>query len=171
MVTKETPVLNLVRTVVLLLFFGAVAFVIWYCCMRLIGNILLHYVPWLKKDVKMAKNVRFFCTYCYIIIYSWAVIQFNKQFSKAAAYIVWTENHKFATEHEDSSIQKSYTLGFVNSYLGMLAASFYYQNFSALTFLLSTVLMMKQLIMKIIAVKGPHKKIPKQLGAHRVRVE
>jgi len=31
--------------------------------------------------------------------------------------------------------------------------------------------MMKQLIMKIIAVKGPHKKLPKQFSAHRQRVE
>ena len=66
------------RTVVLLLFFGAVAFAIWYISMRLIGNTLLHFVPWLKKDINLAKNVKFFCTYCYIIIYSWAVIQFNK---------------------------------------------------------------------------------------------
>jgi len=41
-----------------------------------------------------------------------------------AAKIVNDENKLYKKDHEESMIQKSYTLGFFNSYLGMGTAAF-----------------------------------------------
>lgn len=53
------------------------------------------------------------------------------------------ENKKYKQEHEESLIQKSYTLGFFNSYLGMGWAAFVDQLFANVCGLLLSVLMLK----------------------------
>ena len=53
------------------------------------------------------------------------VIWFNGHFKKAAGKIVAAENRKYKKDFEESLINKNYTLGFFNSYLGMTSAAFY----------------------------------------------
>ena len=53
------------------------------------------------------------------------VIWFNGHFEKAAGKIVAAENRKYKKDFEESLINKNYTLGFFNSYLGMTSAAFY----------------------------------------------
>ena len=60
-------------------------------------------------------------------------------------------------DHEEGMIQKSYTLGFVNSYLGMAAAAFYDQKLTGVAMLLSVVLAIKQFIMNLIKLRGQRK--------------
>ena len=78
-----------------------------------------------------------------VIVYSYAVIKFNFQFKKHARTIVILENRKYKKEHEESLINKSYTLGFFNSYLGMGWAAFVDKALKNVCALLLSVLMLK----------------------------
>ena len=53
------------------------------------------------------------------------------------------ENHAYWQDHEEGLIQKSYVLGFVNSYLGMSAAAFFDEKMTVVAMLLSVVLAIK----------------------------
>ena len=70
-------------------------------------------------------------------------MKFNQVFGKEAGKIVTRENLPYKKEHEESMVVKSYTLGFVNSYLGMMAAAFFFRSLAGVTTLLSIVLAMK----------------------------
>lgn len=103
-----------------------------------------------------------------IFVYSILVIYFNKYFKQAAGGIVTKENHKYKKDHEESTIQKSYTLGFFNSYLGMGAAAFFDQRLANVCGLLLNVLMLKQIIMNLIDLITPKCTIPKKYKAHHL---
>ena len=70
------------------------------------------------------KNYAVFRTMWCILVYSYAVIKFNGFFGAKAREIVTRENHPYWQDHEEGMIQKSYSLGFVNSYLGMSFAAY-----------------------------------------------
>ena len=57
--------------------------------------------------------------------------------------IVIKENRKYKKDHEESLINKSYTLGFFNSYLGMGWAAFVDKILKNVCALLLSVLMLK----------------------------
>ena len=107
------------RTTITLTLFSALAFVIWLCSMKIQG-ILLAKAPYISD-----KNYAIFRTMWCILVYSWFVLKFNAVFGKEAKRIVERENHKYMQEHEEGMIQKSYFLGFVNSYLGMSVAAYF----------------------------------------------
>ena len=93
-----------------------------------------------------------------IIVYSYCVVKFNKAFGQAAGAIVRRENLPYMKEHEESMVVKTYVLGFVNSYLGMLAACFFFRSLAAVCTLLSIVLAMKQFVMNAIKIWEPKSK-------------
>lgn len=67
-------------------------------------------------------------------------------------------------------IQKSYTLGFFNSYLGMGWAAFIDKMLVNVCGLLISVLMLKQIIMNLIDWLQPKCKQPKKLRAFKRRI-
>ena len=160
-VLEPTPVRNAVRTLVLLLLASALAFFIWLCTMPLLGLL----VKKLVSDDKWAV----FRTQFTIVVYSYAVVRFNKIFGGFSADIVERENLPFLSEHEESLVVKTYVLGFVNSYLGMLAACFFFRSLAGVCTLLSIVLAMKQFVMNAIKIWEPKKKgaIEDKFKAHR----
>ena len=109
----------------------------------------------------------FFC----VFIYSVAVIYYNKWLKIIATKIVVAENHKFKKDHEESMIQKNYTLGAFNSYLGMTAAAFYDKKFQNVCMLLLTVLMFKQFIMNLIDLVSPGRTFKKKFEMFDKRIE
>ena len=149
-VLEETPVRNALTTLGLLLLFSALAFFIWLCTMPLLGALVARLIP--------GDGIAVFRTQFTILIYSYCVVRFNKVFGQAAATIVKRENLKYMKEHEESMVIKTYVLGFVNSYLGMLAACFFFRKLSAVCILLSIVLAMKQFVMNAIKIWEPKKK-------------
>ena len=163
-VLEETPVKNWLKTIGLLLLAMAIAWCIWYLCMKQLGFWLIEIEALDKKEYKVPR------LWFTIIIYSIAVIIFNGQFKKAAGKIVVAENKKYKQEHEESLIQKSYTLGFFNSYLGMAWASFVDQLFANVCGLLLSVLMLKQLILNLIDMCKPKCKEPKRYKAHKLQM-
>lgn len=78
-----------------------------------------------------------------VIVYSVAVIYFNDYFKKFVTWAVKLENLKYKKDHEEALINKNYTLGFFNSYLGMGWASFVDQVLKNVAALLLSVLMLK----------------------------
>lgn len=78
-----------------------------------------------------------------VITYSWAVIKFNFYFKQVVAWAVKLENWKYRKDHEEALINKSYTLGFFNSYLGMGWAAFVDKLLKNVCALLLSVLMLK----------------------------
>ena len=149
-VLEPTPVRNAIRTVVLLLLASALAFCIWLCTMPLLGIL----VKKLISDDKWAV----FRTQFTIVVYSYCVVRFNTIFGGISRDIVVRENLPFMSEHEDSLVVKTYVLGFVNSYLGMLAACFFFRSLAAVCTLLSIVLAMKQFVMNALKIWEPKRK-------------
>ena len=149
-VLDPTPLRNAIITVVLLLLFSALAFCVWLCTMPLLGLVVKYFV----KDDKWAV----FRTQFTIIVYSYCVVRFNKAFGRAAGTIVRRENLPYWKEHEESMVVKTYVLGFVNSYLGMLAAAFFFRSLAGVCTLLSIVLAMKQFVMNAIKIWEPKSK-------------
>ena len=90
--------------------------------MPLLGALLAGIFP--GDDIAVVRTV------FTIAVYSFCVIRFNAVFVRAAGDIVRKENLKYMKDHEESTIVKTYVLGFVNSYLGMLAACFFFQKLS-----------------------------------------
>ena len=70
-------------------------------------------------------------------------------------------------------VVKTYVLAFVNSYLGMLAACFFFRSLSAVCILLSIVLAMKQFVMNAIKIWEPKKKgaIEDRFKAHKSAIQ
>ena len=68
-------------------------------------------------------------------------------------------------------IQKSYILGFVNSYLGMAFAAFADLKLTGVAMLLSVVLGLKQFVMNIMKLRAPRKVMPAKFDAHRLRMD
>ena len=115
----NTPVKNFFKTISLIILAMGVAFVIWYLSMKLLAK-GLEKIPTLKDpEYKLPR------LWINIFVYSVMVIWFNGHFKKAAGKIVAAENKKYKKEFEESLINKNYTLGFFNSYLGMTSAAFY----------------------------------------------
>ena len=112
------------------------------------------------------KNYAVFRTMWCILVYSYAVIKFNEKFGKEAANIVNKENHKYWQEHEEGLIQKTYVLGFVNSYLGMSAAAFFDNKLTVVAMLLSVVLAIKQFVMNLRKRRDPWKAMPPKFEKH-----
>ena len=127
----------------------------------------------LVKSIVPGDNVAVFRTQFTIIVYSYAVVKFNQVFGKQAGEIVRRENLPYKKEHEESMVVKTYTLGFVNSYLGMLAACFYFRSLAGVCTLLSIVLAMKQFVMNALKIWEPKKKgkIEDKFKAHKTRME
>ena len=141
-----------------------IAFLIWFLCMRQLNEWLL-----LIDDLK-AVEWKLPNLWTRIFIYSVAVIYFNRYFGQAARKIVVAENRKYKKEHEESLIQKSFTLGFFNSYVGMFSAAFYDMKLSGVNLLLLTVLVLKQLILNLIDLCQPKCKQPKRYNAHKQQI-
>ena len=99
------------------------------------------------------------------------MIYYNKWLKIIATKIVVAENHKFKKDHEESMIQKNYTLGAFNSYLGMTAAAFYDKKFQNVCMLLLTVLMFKQFIMNLIDLVSPGRTFKKKFEMFDKRIE
>lgn len=156
----ETPVKNVVRTLCLLFLAIAIAFFIWYMCMKQLGIWLLEVDALNDEHLKLPR------LWINIIVYSIAVIFFNKVFKSVARDIVIAENKKYNKDHEESLIQKSFTLGFVNSYLGMCWASFVDNKLTSVCGLLLSVLMLKQIIMNTYDLFRPQCREPKRFLAH-----
>lgn len=97
-----------------------------------------------------------------------AIIYFNAYFKKAAGKIVVAENRKYKKEHEESLINKSFSLGFFNSYLGMSWAAFIDQLLVNVCGLLLSVMMLKQIILNTIGYCSPKKKWRKKFQAHKI---
>ena len=148
-VLKETPLLNASRTMVMIIFAMIAAFIIWWLCMRQLGQ-LLKKIEYISSD-----DLALFRTMFCVFIYSIAVIYFNTYFKQVAATIVTRENHKYKKDHEESMIRKNYTLGAFNSYLGMSAAAFYDKKFQNVCMLLLIVLSLKQFVMNLIDLFSP----------------
>jgi hypothetical protein len=129
------------RTTLTLGFWSIIAFLVWALCMKTQGTLL----AMVFKDA----NVAVFRTLWCITIYSIAVIEFNAAFGKRAAAIVKKENHPYWQDHEEGLIQKSYSLGFLNSYLGMSVAAFYDQKLKGVAMLMFGVLALKQFVMNL----------------------
>ena len=68
-------------------------------------------------------------------------------------------------------IQKSYTLGFFNSYLGMAWAAFIDKLLVNVCGLLLSVLMLKQIIMNLIDLFEPQCKEPKRYKKHKLQIQ
>ena len=95
-----------------------------------------------------------------------AVIIFNGQFKKFATAVVNNENKKYKKEHEESLINKNFTLGFFNSYLGMSWAAFIDRKLINVCLLLLSIMMLKQLIMNTKDYCSPIKEWRKKFAAH-----
>ena len=143
-----------------LTFWSIIAFVVWFICMKLQGTVLAM-IPFVG-----AKDYAVFRTMWCVIIYSIAVIEFNGRFSKKAGDIVRAENHKYEEDHEAGMIQKQYTLGFVNSYLGMGVAAFFDRKLTGTAMLLSIVLALKQFVMNLRKCRAPRKAFPPKFEKH-----
>ena len=94
----ETPTKNLCRTLGLLLLAMIVAFGIWNLCMKQLGKLLASIES--ISDKQYAIPRLWIC----IIIYSIAVIFFNKYFKTVSSKIVVAENLKYRKDHEESLI-------------------------------------------------------------------
>ena len=79
------------------------------------------------------------------VINSILIIVFGMIYAKLSAYLLREENHRYTSDFENSSINKSYMFAFVNVYIGNFVAIFYNQNFSALSLNLAIVMVFKQL--------------------------
>ena len=97
-VLVETPVKNLFRTFGLLILAVAIAFLIWNMCMKQLGFLLLEVDSLKEKEFKLPR------LWINIIVYSIAVIYFNRVFKNAARRIVVAENKKYKKDHEESLI-------------------------------------------------------------------
>jgi len=162
-VLNETPVKNTIRTIGLILLAMCVAWAIWYLCMKQLGFWTLE-VPGLgEKTYKLPR------LWINVIVYSIAIIYFNRYFKTAANKIVTAENLKYKKDHEESLITKSFTLGFFNSYLGMGWAAFIDKLLVNVCGLLLSVLMLKQIIMNLITYCTPAVK-PKVFKAHKQQI-
>ena len=163
-VLNETPIRNTFRTIGLILLAMVVAWAIWFMCMKQLGFWLLE-VPTLgEKQYKLPR------LWINVIVYSIAIIYFNRYFKTAARKIVIAENLKYKKEHEESLIVKSYTLGFFNSYLGMAWAAFIDKLLVNVCGLLLSVLMLKQIIMNSIDFCTPRCKKPKAFKLHKLQI-
>ena len=138
---NETPVKNLAITMGLILLAMCVAWIVWYCCMKLLAKLML--IPeWLNgKELKIPR------LWINVIVYSYAVIKFNGVFKTFVGKVVFNENLKYKKDHEESLIQKNYTLGFFNSYLGMSWAAFIDMKMQNICGLMLSVTMLKSVIM------------------------
>lgn len=136
-VLNETPIKNFWRSIGLILLAMCVAWVIWYMCMKQLGLWLL------KIDAISDPALNVPRLWINITVYSIAVIKFNQYFKTAAVRIVKAENHKYKKDHEEALVQKNYTLGFFNSYLGMSWAAFIDKKLVSVCGLLLSVLMLK----------------------------
>ena len=152
------------RTVSTILFAMAVGWVIWYLCMKQLALLLVEIDALNEKEFKIPR------LWVTISVYSIAVIYFNRVFKKVARNIVIAENRKYRKDHEDSLVQKSYTLGFFNSYLGMGWAAFVDRLLVNVCGLLLSVLMLKQIIMNTITLVSPKCSKPKIFRAHKARI-
>lgn len=159
-VLKETPVKNLAKTMVLIFLAMCVAWGIWYCCMKLLGKLML--IPdWLNgKELKIPR------LWINVIVYSYAVIKFNDIFKGFVGKIVKAENLKYKKDHEESLIQKNYTLGFFNSYLGMSWAAFIDMKMQNICGLMLSVTMLKSVIMILVMDCRRLSKLGKAVKAH-----
>mmetsp|Transcript_30458 Transcript_30458/g.37495 ORF Transcript_30458/g.37495 Transcript_30458/m.37495 type:complete len:320 (-) Transcript_30458:991-1950(-) len=148
-VLDETPVKNMFVTLILILLAMCVAWVIWYVAMKLLGKLMLEVDGLNDKAYKIPR------LWISVITYSIAVIYFNRYFKGFVAKVVTAENLKYKKEHEESLIQKGYTLGFFNSYLGMSWAAFVDRKLANVCGLMLSVLMLKQIIMNLIDLWSP----------------
>jgi len=140
-VLDRDPMKIALRTGATLGFWSIIAICVWLICMKIQGYLLAI----VFKD----PNIAVFRTLWCIVIYSLCVIEFNAAFGKRAAAIVKKENHPYWQDHEEGLIQKSYSLGFLNSYLGMSAAAFYDQKLKGVAMLMFGVLALKQFVMNL----------------------
>lgn len=161
---KETPVKNFFKTIGLIALAMIVAWCLWYLCMKQLGFWML------EIDAINDKKYKLYRLWFNIIVYSIAIIYFNRQFKVFAGKIVAAENKLYMKDHEESMIHKSYTLGFFNSYLGMGWAAFVDQMLVNVCGLLLSVLMLKQLIMNLIDLCSPARKHPKKKLAFKRRI-
>ena len=163
-VLVEKGMINFFKTIGLLLLAMVVAWCIWYLCMKQFG------IWMLEIEAINDKAYKLYRLWVNIIIYSIAVIYFNRFFKSAAAKIVTAENKKYKKDHEESMVQKSYSLGFFNSYLGMGWAAFIDKALVNVCGLLLSVLMLKQIIMSSIELCEPKCKEPKRFRAHKQKI-
>ena len=144
----ETPVKNWLKTIGLIFLAMCVAWVVWYLCMKLLGKLMLE-IPELN-----AKHLKVPRLWINVIVYSLAIIEFNKRFKVFVGKVVVAENLKYKKDHEQSLIIKGYTLGFFNSYLGMSWAAFVDKKMANICGLMLSVTMLKQIIMNLIDLCG-----------------
>lgn len=85
----ETPIKNLMRTLGLLFLAIGIAFAIWNLCMKQLGFWLLEIDALKEPSYKLPR------LWINIIVYSIAVIYFNRVFKTAARSIVVKENKKY----------------------------------------------------------------------------
>ena len=141
-----------------------VAFGLWNICMKQLGKLLASIDAISEKQYTIPR------LWVCIIVYSIIIILFNKEFKKISTKIVVAENLKYNSDHENSLIRNSYTLGFWNSYLGMSWAAFVDQLLAGVCGLLLSVLMLKQIIMNLIDLYQPKCKQPKRFNAHKMQI-
>lgn len=101
------------------------------------------------------------------IIYTVGIVLLSHWFTKNSHKIVDKENHKFNFQYENSMIQKSYLLAFINCYLCLFADAFFFQNYKYLTLLLSTVLILKQLGLTAFEWAEPYHEYPHEFSHHK----
>ena len=85
----ETPWKNFFRTILLCSLAIAVAWVIWFLCMKQLGLLMLEIPSLNEKKYKMPR------LWIIIIIYSLIIIKFNQVFKTLNGKIVFLENWKY----------------------------------------------------------------------------
>ena len=103
--------------------------------------------------------------YLFVVLHSVAVTYANKGFKKVSQYLVKLENHKWTNDHENSLVEKTYFLAFINCYIGLFAAALWDRSYSGLSFSVATILVFKQIIVNLIELIDPYCSKPKQFRA------
>lgn len=97
-VLNETPIKNLMKTLVLIFLAMCIAWVVWYLCMKQLAK-------WLKDIPGLgAKSWKLPRLWINVIVYSIAVIKFNGYFKGFVGKLVTKENLKYKKDHEESLI-------------------------------------------------------------------
>lgn len=94
----ETPVKNFAITLGLIALAMVVAWCLWYLCMKQLGFWML------EINAINAKEYKLYRLWINIIVYSIAIIYFNRKFKVIAADIVNKEKKLYMKDHEESMI-------------------------------------------------------------------